>query len=308
MSEILVIGSLNMDLVVATQKIPRIGETVLGSGFSTVPGGKGANQAVAAARLGAHVDMIGCVGEDLFGKELISNLKANGVGVECVKEIKDVPTGIAMIVINEGNNFIIVDPGANFEVSCEFIKQYEYKIKQSDIIVIQLEIPLETVKTAVNIAFEHRKKIILNPAPAQQLPDDILNKITLLTPNETECEILTGIRINTTDDAAKAIQYLMNKGVKQVVVTMGSKGAVYNIGNRIVNKPARKVEAVDTTAAGDSFTAALAVGMSRELDFEQSVEFANVVGSLTVTKKGAQSSLPYIDEVMEIYLANKNIY
>lgn len=301
MSEILVIGSLNMDLVVSTNKIPRIGETVLGSGFSTVPGGKGANQAVAAARLGAHVDMIGCVGEDLFGKELISNLKANGVGAECVKEIKDVPTGIAMIVINEGNNFIIVDPGANFKVSSEFIKQYEYKIKQSDIIVIQLEIPFETVKTAVNIAFEHRKKIILNPAPAQQLPDDILNKITLLTPNETECEILTGIRINTKDDASKAIQYLMNKGVKQVVVTMGSKGSVYNIGNRIEYRPARKVEAVDTTAAGDSFTAAVAVGMSKGMDFEKSVEFANVVGSLTVTKKGAQSSLPYIDEVLEIF-------
>lgn len=299
MSDILVIGSLNMDLVVTTHKVPRIGETVLGNGFMTVPGGKGANQAVAAARLGAQVDMIGCVGDDLFGKELIGNLKANGVGTECIRTIKDVPTGVAMIVVNQGNNFIIVDPGANYEVSCKLIEELEYKIKQSNIIVIQLEIPLDTVKTAINIASENNKKIILNPAPAQHLPDDILNKVSLLTPNETECEILTGIQINSIDDASRAIEHLVNKGVRQVIVTMGSKGAVYNIGNNIIHKPVRKVEVVDTTAAGDSFTAAVAIGMSKGFDFEKSVEFANIVGSLTVTKKGAQSSLPYINEVLK---------
>jgi len=299
MSRITVIGSLNMDLVITTPKVPVMGETVLGSGFMTVPGGKGANQAVAAAKLGGNVTMIGCVGSDTFGEELLNNLRRNSVDTSHMRMLDGVPTGIAMIVVNEGNNFIIVDPGANYQLAPQMIDSVEDLIKESCIMVAQLEIPLDTVERAIDIAKRNDVKVLLNPAPAIKLEDSLLAKVDILTPNETECEIITGISIKSVEDAKNAVAYLMNKGVENVIVTMGGNGVVYNSGNKIIHKTVPNVKVVDTTAAGDSFSGALAVALSQGKTIDEAVDFGNIVGTLTVLKKGAQTSLPTMEDVLK---------
>lgn len=299
MSRITVIGSLNMDLVITTPKVPVMGETVLGSGFMTVPGGKGANQAVAAAKLGGNVTMIGCVGSDTFGEELLNNLRRNSVDTSHMRMLDGVPTGIAMIVVNEGNNFIIVDPGANYQLTPQMIDSVEDLIKESCIMVAQLEIPLDTVERAIDIAKRNDVKVLLNPAPAIKLEDSLLTKVDILTPNETECEIITDIPIKSVGDAKNAVAYLMNKGVENVIVTMGGNGVVYNSGKEIIHKAVPNVKVVDTTAAGDSFSGALAVALSQGKSIDEAVDFGNIVGTLTVMKKGAQTSLPTIEDVLK---------
>lgn len=298
MSKITVIGSLNMDLVINTPRVPVMGETIIGSGFMTAPGGKGANQAVAAAKLGGNVTMVGCVGDDIFGRDLINNLKINKVNTETVQILGEVPTGVAVITVNEGNNCIIVDPGANGKLSPDSIEKYEALIKDSSIVVIQLEIPMETVKKAIDVAKKHQVKVLLNPAPAVKLDDALLSSVDIFTPNETECEIITGMPIKSVDDAMKAVTYLNGKGIANVVVTMGGKGVVYNNGSEVIHKPVPKVKVVDTTAAGDSFSGALAVAITNGRDIDGAIDFANIVGTLTVTKKGAQNSLPTLEEVI----------
>lgn len=297
MGKITIIGSINMDLVVCTPKIPIMGETVIGEGFMTAPGGKGANQAVAAARLGGQVSMVGCVGDDIFGKNLTKNLSKNNVSIRSIKTIQNKSTGIAVIVIKEGDNFIIVDPGANHELTPTMIDDVEDLIKESSIIVLQLEIPMESVKRAIKIAKKNKVKVLLNPAPAQKLDDRLLADVDIITPNETESEIITGIPIRSVDDAKKAVEYLKKKGIPQVIVTMGKHGVVYNSGTDIINKPVPDVEVVDTTAAGDSFTGALSVAITEGKTIDEAIDFANIVGTLTVTKKGAQTSLPTIEDV-----------
>lgn len=299
MSRITVIGSLNMDLVITTPKVPVMGETVLGSGFLTVPGGKGANQAVAAAKLGGNVTMIGCVGNDTFGEVLLNNLRQNSVDTSHMRILDGVPTGIAMIVVNEGNNFIIVDPGANYQLTPQMIDSVEDLIKESCIMVVQLEIPLDTVERVIDIAKRNDVKILLNPAPAIKLEDSLLTKVDILTPNETECEIITDIPIKSVGDAKNAVAYLMNKGVENVIVTMGGNGVVYNSGKEIIHKAVPNVKVVDTTAAGDSFSGALAVALSQGKSIDEAVDFGNIVGTLTVMKKGAQTSLPTIEDVLK---------
>ena len=299
MGGILVIGSLNMDLVVTTPKVPVMGETILGSGFFTTPGGKGANQAVAAARLGGQVSMIGCVGSDLFGRDHMGNLKVNNVNTDNIAIIDNCSTGVAVIVIKDGDNFIIVDPGANSMLSPEMAGAFEKVISTSDIVILQLEIPLDTVEKVVEIARKHKVKILLNPAPARKLSDHLLSMIDILTPNESECEYITGISINSIEDAKKAAIDLLNRGVVQAVITLGGKGVVYNNGKEIIHKPVPDVKVVDTTAAGDSFSGALAVSLSRGDNIDDAIDFANMVGTLTVTKKGAQASLPTLEDVMK---------
>ena len=289
---ITVIGSLNMDLVISTPGIPVLGETILGSGFFTAPGGKGANQAVAAAKLGGSVSMAGCAGDDIFGKELLQNLALNSVNIENVRLLVDTPTGIAMITVKDGDNFIIVDPGANAKLTPQMIDSLEGLIKDSFIVVIQLEIPLETAERAVCLAKKHGVKILLNPAPAAKLSDELLGKIDIITPNEKECELLTGLPVSSVDEAKADLLCLRDKGIPQVIITMGSAGVVYNSGNEILHKPAHRVTAVDTTAAGDCFSGALAVALSEGKTIDEAVSFANIAGALTVTKKGAQMSLP----------------
>jgi len=297
MSGIIVIGSLNMDLVVTAPKVPVMGETILGSGFMTVPGGKGANQAVAAARLGGKVSIIGCLGDDIFGRDLKRNLESNGVDTSAVNIINGVASGIAVIVVKEGNNFIIVDPGANSCVTPHMIDLQDQLIQNSDIVMVQLEIPLEAVERAVNTAKRHGVKVLLNPAPARELGDELLSKVDIFTPNEIECEIITGIPIKSVEDVGKAIEFLMAKGIPQVIVTMGGAGVVYNRGTEIVHKDVPAVKVVDTTAAGDSFSGAVAVALSQGRSIDAAVDFGNIVGTLTVTKKGAQTSLPTSEDV-----------
>ncbi|WP_432408959.1 ribokinase [Wukongibacter sp. M2B1] len=295
---ITVIGSLNMDLVTRVKVMPRVGETLIGKDYMQIPGGKGANQADAIARLGARVKMIGLVGDDGFGNDLIQSMTNDGVDVSNIKKLKDSTTGIALIMVNdEGNNSIVVIPGANFELTPEHIDDCIEAIKESDILVTQLETPVDTVRYALKKAKKLEKYTILNPAPAAMLDDELISNIDLLTPNETELEVLSGVKIEKESDILVGARVLMDKGVKELIVTMGDKGCLY--ANDRENKvyPAYRVEPVDTTAAGDSFTGGIAVALSEGKSMEEAIKFATKVGALTVTKEGAQSSLPTREEV-----------
>ena len=297
MKNICVIGSLNMDLVVNVDKMPKPGQTIIGSNFKEVPGGKGANQAVAMARLNGNVSMIGKVGEDGFGQTLINALKNDKVDTTYIKTTKGA-TGVALITVdNNAQNSIVVSPGANFEVKEEDIDNNIEAIKNSDIVVLQLETPLNTIKYALKKSKELNKYTILNPAPALKLDDEIIKNVDLLTPNETELEIISGVSIEIEEDIQKAAQIMIEKGVKELIVTLGSKGSLYINKEKSIFKKAYKVEAVDTTAAGDSYTAALAVALSKDQSIEEAMDFASKVGALSVLKEGAQSSLPTLEDV-----------
>ena len=302
MPTITVAGSLNMDLCVATPRVPVMGETILGGGFFTSPGGKGANQAVAAAKLGADVAMLGRAGSDAFGAQLLENLRANGVNTEHIRVTDEAPTGVAVILLKDGDNCIIVDPGANALPTPEDICDAETVIAASDVLILQLEIPLPAARRAMELARAHGVTVLLNPAPAQTLPADFLVLADILTPNESECEILTGIA-----DMHQAAQSLIQMGVPRVAVTLGSKGVMYNDGDHMIHRPALPVNVVDTTAAGDSFTGALAVSLAGGADFSDAVDFAQAVAALTVTRKGAQGSLPRLEEVKEFISREKTI-
>ena len=297
MKNICVIGSLNMDLVVNVDTMPKPGQTIIGSNFKEVPGGKGANQAVAMARLNGNVSMIGKVGEDGFGQTLINSLKNDKVDTTYIQTSKGA-TGVALITVNKNaQNSIVVSPGANFEVKEDDIDNNIEAIKNSDIVVLQLETPLNTIKYALNKAKELNKYTILNPAPAVKLDDEIIKNVDLLTPNETELEIISGVSIETEEDIQKAAQIMIEKGVKELIVTLGSKGSLYINKEKSMFKKAYKVEAVDTTAAGDSYTGALAVALSQDKNIEDAMDFASKVGALSVLKEGAQSSLPTLEDV-----------
>jgi len=304
-NRITVVGSLNMDLVVTTPKVPAMGETILGSGFMTAPGGKGANQAVAAARLGGNVAMVGCVGDDIFGRDLLENLSKNNVDIGCVTVKQSTSTGIAMIVIKDGNNCIIVDPAANYTLTPDMMDSLEEIIKDSALLVVQLEIPFETVERAILLAKRHKVKVLFNPAPARALSDELLSMVDIFTPNETECEIITGISINSIEDAKRAVEFLNNKGIPQVIITLGGKGVVYNSTEGILHKTVPDVKVVDTTAAGDSFSGAIALALSQGKTMDEAVDFGNIVGTLTVTKKGAQTSLPSMEDVENFLKSNE---
>ena len=297
MKNICVIGSLNMDLVVNVDKMPKPGQTIIGSNFKEVPGGKGANQAVAMARLNGNVSMIGKVGEGGFGQTLINSLKNDKVDTTYIQTAK-CSTGVALITVDKNaQNSIVVSPGANFEVKEEDIDNNIEAIKNSDIVVLQLETPLNTIKYALNKAKELNKYTILNPAPAVKLDDEIIKNVDLLTPNETELEIISGVSIENEEDIQKAAQIMIEKGVKELIVTLGSKGSLYINKEKSMFKKAYKVEAVDTTAAGDSYTGALAVALSKDKNIEEAMDFASKVGALSVLKEGAQSSLPTLEDV-----------
>ena len=297
MKKICVVGSLNMDLVVNVETMPKKGQTLIGGDFKEVPGGKGANQAVAMARLGADVSMIGKVGNDGFGQTLLEALKNDNVNTSYIYK-EEGPSGVATITVDKNaENSIVVAPGANFTLVKEDIDKNIEAIKSSDIVVVQLETPLETINYTLKKAKELGKYTILNPAPAVNLDDSIIKNVDLLTPNETELEILSGVSINCEDDILKASKIMIEKGVKELIVTLGSKGSLYINKEKNMFKKSYKVEAIDTTAAGDSYTGALAVAFSKGKNIEEAMDFASKVGALCVTKEGAQSSLPTIDEV-----------
>lgn len=300
MKKIVVIGSLNMDFVVNVKEAPRVGETILAQSFRLVPGGKGANQAYAAARLGGEVFMLGAVGEDSYGSMLEENLRSAGVHVEHLKKTRDKSTGIALITVNEqSDNSIVVIQGANKEVDIPYIDSKMDVIKECDIVIFQLEIPVETVTYAARRAKELGKVVILDPAPAQgNLPLELLQNADIVKPNENE--ILTLLGADDSLPLQDAVAQLKEKGIKNVLVTMGAEGSCYyGADGSQIHVKAQKVKAVDTTGAGDSYTAALAVELSGDRDMETAMEFASKVGALVVTKMGAQTSIPTRKEVEE---------
>lgn len=292
-ARIVVVGSINMDLVTEAPRLPHLGETVLGTRFTTVPGGKGANQAVACARLGPDVIMIGCVGNDAFGKQATDNLYEQNVITDYVETVSGVSTGIASISIEDGENSIVVVPGANYHLTPDKIKFLEPVIKEADLVLLQLEIPVDTVQITVNLAAKHDVPVILNPAPAINLPQKMLEKVSVLTPNEHELAIVLGHNPEVAD-----FQELMNRHPGTIVMTKGSEGAYYTQDDRSIGHiPSYNVEAVDTTGAGDSFNAGLAVMLSKGHHLRDAVRYAAAVGALSVTKFGAQGGMPTKKEV-----------
>lgn len=285
--KITVVGSLNMDLVTITDQLPERGETLIGQHFQMNPGGKGANQAVAAARLGACTTMIGCVGNDTFGKQLIENLAENGVNVDNVEPVTYSITGTATILVSEEDNRIIVTPGANNEVTVDFIESKRDIIANSDAVVLQLEIPLESVIRAVEIAKENDVKVILNPAPIFELPHSLLKQVDYVTPNEHEKKVLI-----QNEQQEQELQ-------EKLIVTLGEHGVAFYEDGQLVNIPANKVQVVDTTGAGDSFNGALAVALSEGKSLREACIYSSAVAALSITKLGAQTGMPTVEEVNE---------
>ena len=299
MRKIVVIGSSNMDMVIHLERLPRPGETVLGGKFLMSPGGKGANQAVAAARLGSSTAFITKLGSDMFGNELKTIFINEGIDNSGILTDHRMPSGIALInVDNKGENCISVAQGANAELSVDDIKQLSHLIDEADIVLMQLEIPIKTVVFIANYANRKNKKVIINPAPASNLPDATLKKLFAITPNETETELLTGIVVNDEKSAAEACKVLYRKGVQNVIITMGDKGAYLFNSEYSGIIAVAKVEAIDTTAAGDVFNGALAAALSEGYTIYNAVEYACRAAAIAVTRIGAQASAPYKSELI----------
>lgn len=296
-SQVTVIGSMNMDLVVKTDEIPRIGETLIGNELLQIPGGKGANQAVAMAKLDNNVCFLGMVGKDSFGEGLLKSMTEAGVITKYVDKTED-STGIAVINVDkQGNNNIVVIPGANGKVDIDYLNRHLDVFKESDILVFQLEIPLETVKEGLKIAKEYGKTTILNPAPAYELDDEIIKNIDILIPNEHEMERLTKVKLIDEESMLKAAAILFEKGIKQIIITLGSKGVMYVNPNEHKHFPAYKVSVVDTTAAGDSFVGGFVSSYIEYKDIEKAINLGQKTAALSIQKMGAQSSLPTREEV-----------
>jgi ribokinase len=280
--------------------ITKPGETILGGEFCTAPGGKGANQAVAAARAGGDVAFVARVGDDMFGSEALKGFVADGINIDHVIKDATAPSGVASIVVDKnGENSIAVAGGANAKLSPADIEAAEKTITGADILVMQLETPIETVTAAATMAHAKGVKVILNPAPARPLTDDLLKTVSILTPNETEAELLTGIGVENEDDARKAAEALLERGVSTVLVTLGENGVIIASADGVKKVDAFDVDPVDTTAAGDVFNGALAVAIAEGSQLEKAVLFANAAAAMSVTKLGAQPSAPTRDEIDE---------
>jgi len=299
MPEIVVVGSSNTDMVVKTPRFPEPGETILGGDFFMFPGGKGANQAVAAARAGGEVVFIAAVGDDAYGAEAIKGYKEDQINTEDIKICKGVPSGVAMITVShQGENAIAVASGANAELSPADLEEAEEAFVEAEYMLVQLETPMETVQKAVELCAECDTRVVLNPAPAAELTDAILEKVHILTPNETEAETLTGIEVKDEASAADAAETLHKRGVDTVIITLGSKGAYLSdqpAGKQIL-VPGFRVRAMDTTAAGDVFNGQLVVSLNEGLDMERAIHRAHAAAALSVQKMGAQSSIPRREE------------
>ena len=299
-AKVAVVGSSNMDLVVKSTRIPAVGETILGGDFIMAPGGKGANQAVAAAKLGAQVYFIAKLGDDIFGQQSLNNFKKEGVNTTYVVQTNEAPSGVALIMVDQkGSNSIVVAPGANQKLSPEDVKKAESDIASSGAVVAQLEVPLETIECAAQLANSFKVSFILDPAPAQKLSAELLKMIDVLTPNETEAQILTDTEVTDEKSARRASDKLLSSGVKTVILTMGEQGFLLADTEKTEFVTARKVQAVDSTAAGDAFTGSLAVGLAEGKTVSQAASFANYVAALSVTKMGAQPSMPTLQEVQD---------
>ena len=295
---ILVVGSSNTDMVIKTNHLPRPGETVLGGTFFMNPGGKGANQAVAIARLGGHVSFICKTGSDIFGHQSQQLFEEEGIDTSFIFSDSRNPSGVALITVDaHAENCIVVASGANANLLSSDLANAEDAIDQAELILMQLEIPMETVEFVVETAWKKRKRVILNPAPAQFLSATLLQHLYLITPNETEAEMISGVKIIDEDSAYKAAQSILEMGVQNVIITLGSRGALVYCNSSVEMIPAVKVEAIDTTAAGDVFNGALTIALFEGRTLKDAVQFACKASAISVTRVGAQSSAPYRNEV-----------
>jgi ribokinase len=296
--QVTVVGSLNMDLVIRTPRMPLPGETIKGYDFHVIPGGKGANQAVAVARQGAQVTMIGRVGDDDFGRAQQRCLRQENIDLSFLTIDPQQATGVAIITLDEaGQNNITLSAGANGTMTVRHIESAQEAIKSADMLLCQLEVPLESVTRAIEIASESSVPVLLNPAPAYQLTRSLLAKVTYLIPNETEASLLTGIEVKDIDSAKVAARQLQQLGVQTVILTLGANGAVVAHAGDCVHEPAIQVNVVDTTAAGDAFVGSFAVAVTEGKSVLEAVKFAKHAAALTVTKLGAQPSIPTRQEV-----------
>ena len=300
MSDIVVVGSMNMDFVFSVERYPEQGETIFGNGFVVTPGGKGANQAATIGKLGGNVSFVSARGNDIYGEDLLANLQKSGVNVEHVYGFENTTTGIAAIILeNKGKNRIIVVPGANNKLSLSKIDNFKEEIIKAQVVLVQFEIPLETVIKTIEIAHEHQTKVVLDPAPARELPEEIYQKIDYLLPNEGEISQLCK-RYNLKTEKEKILK-LLDLGVGGIIITKGGQGATYYAKDIIIQQPAIKTDVVDTTGAGDAFAGGFAFGLQKGWDIKDIMKFASCVAGLSVTKKGAQNSLPTMAEVEEIF-------
>ena len=305
--EIVVIGSINMDMVTRAARLPRPGETLIAKEFHTIPGGKGANQAVAAARLGSKVAMVGRVGIDSFGSILLDGLRNDNIDIQMIRRDSSFPTGNASIWVEDsGQNSILVVGGANMQVSIHDVKQAVNLFQQAKFVLLQFEIPLETVHYAVKTARANGAEVLVNAAPAHRSCLDWLNLIDILIVNESEAEALSGIPVNDPASGLKAAKSLQSKGASTIVLTLGQHGAWW-VGNEEEFFPAFAVKAVDTTAAGDGFVGGLTSALAKGKPWQVAMRFASAVGALTVTRLGAQSSLPTLEET-ELFLQSNSSF
>lgn len=297
MKKIVVVGSANTDMVVKAATLPLPGETLLGGTFFMNAGGKGANQAVAAARLGGNVTLIAKVGNDIFGKQTIEGLQKENIDTDFIFTDDTAPSGIALIMVNEeGENCIVVAPGANANLLPADIETVN-AINEAAIILMQLEIPLATIEAVAIMAKATNQQVIINPAPAQPLSDELLNGLFLITPNETEATLLTGVTVTNQATASKAADIFLSKGVQNVIITLGKQGAYFKNRNEQFKVAAPVVQAKDTTAAGDTFSGALTVALTENMDWQQAIQFAVIAASISVTRLGAQASVPFRNEI-----------
>ena len=289
MKKIMVIGSISTDFNVHTDRRPKVGETVKGQRFSTSFGGKGANQAVAAARLGANVHMVGTVGSDEFGHLLIDNLEANGISTTLVEQVNNVESGSAHIILADNDNSIIYIPGANNEFKEERLDKLKDEMKTAEYVIIQNEIPMPIISGLIEICDELSVKIIYNPAPAEEMDLDLIDKVTYFTPNENEFSLLFP-------------ELTLEEGLKtypnKLIITLGDEGVAYSNGEEIIQIPSYKVKVKDTTGAGDTFNGALAYALSVDADLKTSIQFANLVAAISIQKDGAQGGMPTLEEVI----------
>lgn len=304
MKKLTVLGSINADHVISVPHFAKPGETLMGSHYHIAYGGKGANQAVAAARLGANIDFIACIGTDDIGRAMKKAFAQDGINTDAVVEIPNEMTGIAMIQVAEsGENSIVISAGANAHLTEKVIEQFAHKITQADGLLMQLETPLSAVILAAKMAKKSQTKVVLNPAPAQALPDELLSQLDMITPNETETEILTGVKVIDEQSAAQAAQIFHQKGIETVLITLGSKGVYVSQAGKGQIVPGFRVQAKDTTAAGDTFNGALMTALLEDKPLAEAIRFAHSAAAISVTREGAQSSIPSREEALQFLAA-----